>query len=93
MHGQKNIKLCYKNIYTVLYSLFINPTAWPRIIMLRRLKDGNPCVKGQLEDLKHVGKTKFWKMRNMNVYNWKKMAQNRDRWKKAVEQARTLYRL
>ena len=32
-------------------------------------------------------------IRNMNVYNWKKIAQNRDSWKKAVEQARTLYRL
>ena len=29
-------------------------------------------------------------IRNMNVDNWKKMAQNRDSWKKAVEQARTL---
>jgi len=28
--------------------------------------------------------------RNMNVSNWKKIAQNRDSWKKAVEQARTL---
>ena len=32
-------------------------------------------------------------IRNMNVRNWKKMAQNRDSWKKAIEQARTLYRL
>jgi len=32
-------------------------------------------------------------IRNMNVRNQKKMAQNRDSWKKAVEQARTLYRL
>jgi hypothetical protein len=32
-------------------------------------------------------------IRNMNVCNWKKIAQNRDSWKKAVEQARTLYRL
>ena len=32
-------------------------------------------------------------IRNMNVHNWKKMAQNRYSWKKAVEQARTLYRL
>ena len=32
-------------------------------------------------------------IRNMNVHNWKKRAQNRDRWKKAVEQARTLYSL
>ena len=32
-------------------------------------------------------------IRIMNVNNRKKMAQNRDSWKKAVEQARTLYRL
>ena len=32
-------------------------------------------------------------IKNMNVRNWKKVAQNRDSWKKAVEQARTLYRL
>jgi len=32
-------------------------------------------------------------IKNMNVGNWKKVAQNRDRWKRAVEQARTLYRL
>jgi hypothetical protein len=37
---------------------------------------------GVLEDIK-----------NMNVRNWKKVAQNRDGWKKVVEQARTLYRL
>ena len=36
--------------------------AWPRIIMFRRLSDGNPCQKGQLEDLKRVGKTTFWKI-------------------------------
>ena len=32
-------------------------------------------------------------IRNMNVRNWKKIAQNRDSWKKAIEQARTLDRL
>jgi hypothetical protein len=31
--------------------------------------------------------------KNMNVRNWKKVAQNRDGWKEMVEQARTLYRL
>jgi hypothetical protein len=31
--------------------------------------------------------------KNMNVRNWKKVAQNRDSWKKVVEQAKTLYRL
>jgi hypothetical protein len=34
--------------------------AWPRIIMFRRSRDGKPCLKGQLDDLKHVGKTTFW---------------------------------
>ena len=29
-------------------------------------------------------------VRSMNVRNWKKVAQDRDSWKKAVEQARTL---
>jgi hypothetical protein len=32
-------------------------------------------------------------IKSMNIRNWKKVAQNRDSWKKAVEQARTLYRL
>jgi hypothetical protein len=32
-------------------------------------------------------------IKNMNISNSKKVAQNRDSWKKAVEQARTLYRL
>jgi len=31
-------------------------------------------------------------IKSMNVRNWKKVAQNRDSWKKVVEQARTLYR-
>ena len=30
--------------------------------------------------------------KSMNVRNWKKVAQNRDSWKKVVGQARTLYR-
>jgi len=32
-------------------------------------------------------------IRSMNVRNWKKVAQDRDSWKKMVEQARTLHRL
>ena len=31
--------------------------------------------------------------RSMNVCNWKNVTQNRDRWKRVVEQARTLNRL
>ena len=36
--------------------------AWPKIIMCRRSRDGNPCLKDQLEDLNHVGKMAFWKI-------------------------------
>jgi hypothetical protein len=32
-------------------------------------------------------------IQSMNICNWNKVAQNRDSWKKAVEQARTLHRL
>jgi len=41
------------------------------------------CWEGDvLEDIKSI-----------NICNWKKVAQNRDSWKKVVQQARTLYRL
>jgi len=33
--------------------------AWLRIMLCRRSRDGNPCLKDQLEDLKDVGKTTF----------------------------------
>jgi hypothetical protein len=32
-------------------------------------------------------------IKSINVRNWKKVAQNRDSWKKVVEQARIVYRL
>jgi len=32
-------------------------------------------------------------IKNINIGNWKKVAQNRDSWKKVIEQVRTLYRL
>jgi len=32
-------------------------------------------------------------IKSINICKWKKVAQNRDSWKKVVEQARTLYRL
>jgi len=32
-------------------------------------------------------------IKSINISNWKKVAQNRDSWKKVVEQARTLHRL
>jgi len=65
-----------------------------RIIFCRRLRDGNLCLKDQLEDLKHVGNIMFLEdIKSINIHNWKKVAQNRDSWKKVVEQARALYRL
>jgi hypothetical protein len=58
--------------------------------LLKKAQRGNA---GQmiLGRKRHVKKIKNY-MKNMNVRNWKKVAQNRDRWKKAVEQAKTLYR-
>jgi hypothetical protein len=32
-------------------------------------------------------------IKSMKICDWKNVVQNRDRWKKVVEQARTLYRL
>jgi len=32
------------------------------IVQSRRSRDGNPCLKDQLEDLNHVGKMTFWKI-------------------------------
>ena len=32
-------------------------------------------------------------IKSINIRNWKKIAQNKDSWKKVVEQARTLYGL
>jgi hypothetical protein len=32
-------------------------------------------------------------IKSMNICNWKKVAQNSNRWKKVLEQARTSYRL
>jgi len=46
---------------------------------------GRPKIRWEddvLEDIK-----------NMNVSNWKKVAQNRKSWKKVVEQAGALHRL
>jgi hypothetical protein len=42
--------------------------AWMRKILCRRLRDGNPRLKDQLEDLKHVGKMTFWKIQRAQTY-------------------------
>ena len=61
---------------------------------VQRIKRWNPMSK------RLIGRPKTrWEdnvledIRNMDVSNWKKVAQNRDSWKIVVEQARTLYRL
>ena len=68
--------------------------AWLKVILCRRLRDGNPCLK------RPIGRPKIrWQddvledIKSTSICNWKKVAQNRDSWKKVVEQARTLYGL
>jgi hypothetical protein len=46
---------------------------------------GRPKTRWEDDNLKDI--------KSINIQNWKKVAQNRDSWKKVVEQARTLYRL
>jgi hypothetical protein len=46
---------------------------------------GRPKARWEDDVLKDI--------KSINISNWKKVAQNRDIWKKVVEQARTLYRL
>ena len=54
--------------------------------MCRRLRGGNPCIKDQ------IGRPKTrWEddvmedIKSINISNWKKVAENRDSWKKVVE--------
>ena len=46
---------------------------------------GRPKIRWEDDVLEYIKST--------NVRNWKNVAQNRERWKKVVEQARTLNRL
>jgi len=62
--------------------------------IVQKIKSWKPMSK------RPIGRPKTrWKdgvledINNINIRNWKKVAQNRDSWKKVVEQARTLYRL
>jgi hypothetical protein len=61
---------------------------------VRKIKSWKPMSK------RPIGRPKTrWEddvledIKGMNVCNLKKVVRNRDRWKKVVEQARTLYRL
>jgi len=62
--------------------------------IVQRVKRWKPMTK------RPIGRPKIrWEddvledIKSMNVRNWKELVQNRDSWKKVVEQARTLYRL
>jgi len=62
--------------------------------ILQKIKRWKPMCK------RAIGRPKTrWEVgvledvRSIIVGNWKKVAQNRDSWKKVVEQARTLFRL
>jgi len=60
--------------------------AWLRITLFRGLRPiGKSKTRWEDEILEDI--------KNIKVHNWKKVAQNRDSWKKAVEQDRTLCRL
>jgi len=62
--------------------------------ILQKIKRWNPVFKRPIGRPKTRWKDDGWEdIKRMNVHNWKKVAQNRDRWKKVVEQARNLYRL
>ena len=59
--------------------------AWPKIMCRRSRPTGRPKTRWEDDVLEGI--------KSINVRNWKKVVQNRDSWKKVVEQARTLCRL
>ena len=62
--------------------------------IVHRIKIWKPMSKRQIGRPKtRWGDDVLEDIKNMNVGNWKKVAQNRDSWKTAAEQARNLYRL
>ena len=62
---------------------------------VQKIKRWKPMSKGPIGRPKRLWKDVVLEdtcIRSMNVRNWKEVAQDRDSWKKAVEQARTLHR-
>jgi hypothetical protein len=62
--------------------------------IVQNIKRWKPMSKGPIR----IPKTR-WEddvledIKSINISNWKKVAQNRNSWKKVVEQARNLHRL
>jgi len=61
--------------------------------IVQKVKRWKPMSKDQLEDLKHVGSVTFGGYKKRKHRQLKKVAQNRDSWKKVVEEATAVYRL
>ena len=62
--------------------------------ILQKIKRWKPMSKRPIRRPKtHCKDDILEDIKSINVCNWKKLAQNRDSWKKVVEQARTLHRL
>ena len=62
--------------------------------IVQRIKRWKPMAKRQIGRPKTRWEDEVLEdIKNMDLHNWEKVAQNRDSWKKFVEQARTLNRL
>jgi hypothetical protein len=58
----------------------------------RQCTPGNPLQRGQQEDQRHAGKDDVQKdILKLKVPNWRTLVQDRRRWKKLVEKAKTLH--
>jgi hypothetical protein len=62
--------------------------------IVQEIKKWNPMSKRPIGRLKtHWEDDVLGDIRRLNVNSWKKVAQDRDRWKEVVERARTLHML
>ena len=62
--------------------------------IVQKIKRWKPMCKRSIERSKTRWEDDVLEdIKSINIGNWKKVAQNRDSWKKVDEQARTLYRL
>ena len=62
--------------------------------IVQKIKRWKPMSKTPIGRPKIRREDDVWEdIKSINIRNWKTVAQNRDSWKKVVEQARTLYRL
>jgi len=76
------------------YSIWYRHSRMAKDNNVQKIKRWKPMSKRPIGRPKTRWEKDFLEdIRIMNVHNWKKMAQNRDSSKKAVEQVRTLYRL